>query len=287
MGWIEFIVPIPIQSQGPITYSLKSSFYAGLLVTIIATPCTAPFMAPAIGYALAQPFDVVLAIFCAMGLGLAFPFILFTFIPKLANLMPKPGHWLITFKQALAFPMWLTCIWILWLLVKVTTANVVGLVLIGLTAVGFYVWLRDTVRLERAKKLLWLIITAAVMLSPFYLPLNRQAPEPQSTFSLKQLDQVLANHDKVLVNVTADWCITCKVNESLVFSKQQTQDFFKTKGIHFYTIDWTHPNDEVTSYLKKFNRSGVPLYVYYAPNQSPKILPQLLTFDIVKQHLGE
>lgn len=281
-GWFEFILPIAInvkQDNG----HFKSSFYTGLLITVLATPCSAPFMAPAIGFALAQAASTILLIFVSLGLGLALPFVVFALIPILCKALPKPGRWLVTFKQILAFPMLLTTAWLLWLLSKIAPSNFVGITLLGLCLLGFVVWMHYHRYL--GKRLHWLVAVLVLVMLAFSSTQLPQEQATQTTFARAQLDE-LVNDSHVLVNVTADWCLTCKVNEPVLHT-DQVQAYLQQHDIKLMTIDWTKPNHEVTLYLQRFGRSGVPLYVFYEQGKAPKVLPQWLTPGMITTLLDE
>ncbi len=284
-GWLEFIIPISINTKNHDPASLKSSFYAGLLMTVIATPCTAPFMAPALGFALSQSTVVIFSIFISLGLGLAFPFLLLSFSPWLTRWIPRPGAWLITFKQFLAFPMLLSTIWLIWILIKSTDADFVAAILIGLTSMALFVWSLSVLHKRRKTKICLLIMLILVLLWPFSL-LKTKAIEQTITFNLMEFENYLQKEQHVLVNVTADWCLTCKVNDA-VFEQPEIKDFLEKNNIKRYTIDWTKKNTQVNQYLKIFERSGIPLYVYYRPDHPPKVLPQWLTPGMIKSITSE
>lgn len=259
---------------------ISQSFFTGMLSTIVASPCTAPFMASALGYALVQPTAIALSIFATLGFGMAFPFLLLSYLPQLEKYLPKPGVWMDTFKQALAFPPYLTSIWLLWVLGHQVGHDGVILVIIGATSILFAVWLNH-------KKPSWslpiLAITTILILSitwnnqqQFSLknPSNHSAWRPYTQSKLNALRQ---QGKPVFVNLTADWCLTCKVNEELVFT-QNTLEWMQSQGIHLLEGDWTNYNAEITELLDHYGRGGVPLYLLFPanPNGPAKVLPQIL-----------
>jgi thiol:disulfide interchange protein len=269
------------QKSGP-----SGSFFTGVLATIVATPCTAPFMAGAIGFALSQSAMVALLIFVALGLGLAFPFLLITFIPGATRFLPKPGAWMERFKQFLAFPIYATVIWLLWVLVQ--QAGPMGLlhVMGAMLLIGFTLWLLQ----QSQTRLTQLIFIAIGAFGVFWLtqdvrtapPSMQEAmPEQVEPFSNAGLQQHLDAGRTVFVNATAAWCITCKVNERVALVDKTVQQTIKDQNIVYMVADWTNRNAEISDYLASFGRSGVPMYVFYAPNQAPLLLPQILTPSIL------
>ncbi|MSR88853.1 MAG: hypothetical protein EXS67_04280 [Candidatus Margulisbacteria bacterium] len=214
--------------------SLLGSFMTGLVATLVATPCTAPFMATAIGVALSQSPFTALVIFMSLGLGIAAPYLALSFIPATLKWIPKPGMWMVTFKKILAVPMYLSSVWLIWVLVMQLNVSV------------------STV----------------------------------TPFSSATLATLRASNQPVLVDVTAAWCLTCQVNERLVLKTPAVQNLLKEKGIAYLVADWTNQDKEITQYLQSLNRSGVPLYVYYAPGKEPVILPQILTQNNLKSALN-
>ncbi len=264
----------------------SGSFFTGVLATIVATPCTAPFMAGAIGFALSQSAMVALVIFIALGLGLAFPFLLITFIPGATKFMPKPGAWMERFKQFLAFPIYATVIWLLWVLVQ--QAGPMGLlhVMGAMLLIGFVLWLLQQCQTRLAQ----MFFIAIGAFGVFWLSqdvrtapptLQEAMPEQVETFSHDALQQYLNEGRTVFVNATAAWCITCKVNERVALVDETVQQTIKDENIVYMIADWTNRDGEIADYLASFGRSGVPMYVFYAPNQEPLLLPQLLTPSIL------
>ena len=262
------------------------AFFTGVLATVVATPCTAPFMGTALGFALTQPTLASLTIFAALGLGLALPFLLLGFFPRLALLLPRPGAWMLTFKQLMAFPLYLSAVWLLWVLSHQTSANAAALVMVGLVLIAFALWLwpRDgwLAKLLRIAALL----AAALLLAN---PMLKSAPAAagaaqqagQEPYSAARLAELRAQHRTVFVNFTADWCITCKVNEHAVLDNARVQAAFQHANTTWLVGDWTREDPAITQVLEQFHRSGVPLYLVYVNGGDPKVLPQILTPDLV------
>ena len=274
---------------------VTGSFLNGILATVVATPCTAPFMGTAMGYAISQPTVIALLIFAALGLGLALPFLLIAFIPVLARLLPKPGHWMETLKQFFAFPLYLTAVWLLWVLSRLTNSDSVILVLIGLIMITFSLWLwrlsvmRDKPYVIRTFALIILINASLILPAPGQIGTNRPSSFDATNngytsfpYSEQRLTQSLAENKIVFVNLTADWCITCKANEHIAINSDNVIAAFKKKNVIYLKGDWTNGDETISRVLEQFGRSGVPLYLLYRPGiADPTILPQVLTSAIL------
>ncbi len=265
--------------SGPVS----GSFMTGALATIVATPCTAPFMGAAMGAAVTMSPLPALLVFATLGLGLALPFLLISFVPAFARRIPQPGQWMATLKEALAFPLYLTVIWLLWVFANQTSTDQLALIMFGLVSIVFGLWLR---RINRSGSN-WLLggTLAAWALALSILP-NIGTTDDQGLVKLPYSDQALAsalaNDRPVFVNLTADWCITCKVNERVALSNTDVENYFEEQGIVYLEGDWTNADKSISEVLERFDRNGVPLYLVYLPGQSePQILPQILTPSII------
>ena len=270
---------------------LVGAFATGVLATIVATPCTAPFMGAALGFALLAPAAVALTIFVALGAGLAAPIVLATAIPALARLLPRPGAWMVWFRQLLAFPLYGTVAWLIWVLIQEVGPAGAFLALLGLVVVGFAVWVYGRTRLaEPAGRRLGAGLAAAgmaaaVMLAATFAPAGnppRAAAAGRGglgyqPFSAARLAGLAERHQPVFVNLTAAWCITCLVNEETALDSAAVRDTFAAHGIVALKGDWTRQDPDITAFLQRFGRSGVPLYVLYDKAGTPKVLPQILT----------
>ncbi len=261
--------------------NILSSFFTGTLAVLVATPCTAPFMATAIGFAFSQPPLTALLTFQFLGLGLAFPFLLCAIFPKVLSFLPPPGNWMKICKELLAFPMYISTIWLLWVVIKQTDANLILTVTTGLVLIIFTIWVWRIIRnCTPSWRHFWLVILIFANFIPLkasYDLINNKHKANHVIFSKASLDRLLENNKKVLVVVTADWCITCKVNEQLVFSTNVIQEELKQNKITYLLADWTKRDEKITEYIKSFNRIGVPLYILYNSKGKHKVLPQLLT----------
>jgi thiol:disulfide interchange protein DsbD len=280
----------------------SGSFFTGVLATIVATPCTAPFMAAALGYALAQPAAKLLAIFLSLGLGLALPYLLLTCWPRLQRWLPRPGMWMERAKQVLAFPMYAAAIWLVWVLVQQAGVNSIVIALGGMLLIAFAAWLYNTTLLSstRARNagtvfalallLLTLGISYAGINSSTASVVNatkngseKSAEQNWEPYSEARLNELLREGKPVFLNFTASWCISCLVNERVALSDARVKETFMQEGITYLKGDWTNRDLAITQFLQKFNRSGVPLYVFYPAGKSdqPAELPQILTPDMV------
>ncbi|NBX03737.1 MAG: hypothetical protein EBR02_06730 [Alphaproteobacteria bacterium] len=266
--------------------SARGSFFTGVLATAVATPCTAPFMASAVGVALTlAPWQAML-VFLSLGLGLALPFLLISFCPPLLRLLPKPGAWMNGFKHVLAFAMYGSVIWLLWVLTLQVGAG--GMVL-ALSAMLLMVFALLFIR-HNIFALLLIIATVAGALSLLSEMEMQSAAVPPAhakhgvetaDFSMAKIEELRAEGKTVFVDATAAWCITCQVNGRGVIHTQAVMEAFKAHNVVLVIADWTSRNPEITNFLASFGYNGVPLYVMYPPQGEPKVLPQILTQEIV------
>jgi len=262
--------------------SLQSSFFTGVLAVIIASPCTAPFMGPALGFAIYQPTEIALAVFAMLGFGMALPFVVLILIPKTKSLLPRPGLWMEQFKQFLAFPMFFTTAWLLWVIGRQTDTTVLSLVVVGLIFISIGIWINQIlVQLKSGRSYSLLKVIAVAMIIPaLALPLMNEE-ETEGTvlwinYDSKTLATLRAEGRPVFINLTADWCITCLANEKVAFTEMFYTEMEKN-NIVYLKGDWTNQDKEITSLLNEHNRNGVPLYLMYPKNGgSPEVLPQIL-----------
>jgi thiol:disulfide interchange protein len=269
----------------------RSSFFTGVLAVAVASPCTAPFMGTALGYALSQPAYVALSVFLALGLGLALPFLLIGFNPRLGKLLPRPGAWMQTFKQVMAFPLYLTAVWLLWVLGGLTDRDGMAVALLGLTLIAFGLWLWNRPGVI-ATTLKFAAIAASVLL--LASPQIRAASTATAAVNVKaayepwsetRLSELRSEGRTVFVNFTADWCITCKVNEHSTLASETVRKAFANQNVVWLEGDWTRSDPKITKLLEQFGRSGVPLYLVYAKGGEPQVLPQILTPELVLKAL--
>ena len=255
---------------------LSSSFMTGLLATVVASPCTAPFMGTALGFALTQSSMIAISTFIFLGLGMAFPILAITCLPNLSNWLPKPGVWMDRFKQFLAFPLYLTAVWLIWVLGRQTNSDVVAAILCGIVFILFAIWLHKIYKNKMTKILAVMLFALAIFLT-IWNEKNRDTDDLWEAYSKERLSMLLENEDSVFINLTADWCITCLVNEQMVLKTNDFSDILNKKNIIYLKADWTKYNPEITELLNDYNRSGVPLYLFYPSGEAePIILPQIL-----------
>ena len=256
---------------------LWGSFFTGVLAVVVASPCTAPFMGVALGFGLAQPTVVLLAIFLSLGLGLAFPYLIFALVPSWIRVLPKPGRWMSRVKQVMAFPLLATDLWLIWVLGQVRGPNAMVVVLAGCVVLGAALWFSRAYRRRAA-----VIAVLLLGLGLAYVGRDEQyaqqavASDVWKPFTPALLESVRGKN--VFVNVTADWCLTCKVNERLVFGDADVLALFAAHDVTLIKGDWTQRNPDLTRFLNRFSRVGVPFYVMYSPRHpNGQILPELLT----------
>lgn len=270
-------------------------FFTGVLAVVVASPCTAPFMGTALAFAFAAPAAVALGVFLALGLGLALPFLLIGFIPALARVLPRPGAWMDTFKQILAFPMYLTAIWLLWVLGKQRGVDAIALALLGLliVAAGLWWWGRQGLRsapLARALALLLIALGGVGLWAIHALPVpeaKAAVQDDSEPYSAEALAKHRADGRVVFVNMTADWCVTCKANEKHVLSGVAFAKALQTAGAIYMKGDWTNVDPAITAFLEQHGAVGVPLYVVFPRDGTDgEVLPTVLSQAVVDDALG-
>jgi thiol:disulfide interchange protein DsbD len=284
-------------------HGVTGAFFTGVLAVVVATPCTAPFMAAALGFALSQPAPQTVAVLLAMGLGLALPFLALTMVPALQRLMPRPGPWMDRLRQFLAFPMFASAVWMIWVLTQQTGPDGVIYALGGMILIAFAIWLLrlgtvssvgSWVRRGLAAAAVLLAFAAALKIddSPATAASASGGPSAGVTFdgwerySRARMTEAAAAGKPVFVDFTAAWCITCLVNERVALETPGTRKAFEQTGTVKLKGDWTNRDPEITSLLKELGRAGVPLYLYWAPGaERPKILPQVLTEAMIVSEL--
>ncbi|MGO9933876.1 MAG: protein-disulfide reductase DsbD family protein [Steroidobacteraceae bacterium] len=278
----------------------RASFFTGVLTTLVATPCTAPFMAAAVGAALTQSAVSALCIFAALGFGLALPYLSLSFAPWLRRALPKPGAWMDTLKQVFAFPIYASAAWLLWVLSQQTSSIGLGAALAGTILIALAAWAYQKSNSSSGGGRATVLVTAAVALTiAVILPVRfadvaaasgvaanaEPGAEQWQPYSAARVAELTAAGRPLLVNFTASWCLTCLVNERNAFSDAAVQEVFRDKKVTLMKGDWTNRDPAITQALAAFGRAGVPLYVVYnsRPGSSePQILPQILTASVVQ-----
>ncbi|RSZ60840.1 thiol:disulfide interchange protein [Massilia atriviolacea] len=280
----------------------SGSFFTGVLATIVATPCTAPFMGAALGFALTQPPLVLWLVFLSLGLGLALPYMLVSAWPALHRVLPKPGLWMERLKQALAFPMYAAAVWLVWVLAQQAGVNSVPVALGGMTVLALIAWLFDSTRNTSGRArlaangvlLAGMLITVGISFQavgvlaavPAQLAQGGAGQEWEA-YSPPRLAELRQQGKPVFVNLTAAWCITCLVNEKVALSQPAFKALLREEGITYLKGDWTNQDARISALLKEYGRSGVPLYLFYpsGTGSEAQVLPQILTHDIVSSAL--
>ena len=266
---------------------LRGSFFTGVLAAVVASPCTGPMMAPALGYALTQSTSISLAIFIALGFGMALPFLILSYSPKLASLLPRPGVWMEKLKEVMAFPMYITAAWLLFVFGRQVGMHGVFSLVLGAVAIVFSIWLwqnqPESRKFRTFTKGIALIALVFVAYVVFSSERFRERQELWQPYSKSLVQELRAQGQPVLVDFTADWCITCKTNEALALSREGFKEAVAQHNVALLRGDWTNENPAISEALKEFGRSGVPLYLLYPAdtNQPPELLPQLLTQALV------
>ena len=296
-GVVEFgtsIMGVGTELQDKEGYS--GSFFTGILASVVASPCTAPFMGAALGFTFTQPAIIALAVFIALGLGMALPFLLISFNPTLSSMLPHPGKWMLTFKQVLAFPLYATVVWLLWVLGNQTGTDGMALVVASCVLLALAAWLYQRRREIRSTFwrytnafiiLLCIVTTIGVVRSPL---LETQAiaqviaeDASYEAYSDARLAQLRNDGQAVFVNMTASWCITCLVNEKVALNSEEFITALADNNITYLKGDWTNNDPEITEVLRRYETSGVPLYLMFPanPSQPAEVLPQILTTNII------
>ena len=278
---------------------VSGDFFTGVLAVVLATPCTAPFMGAALGYAFTGPTAGGMLVFLMLGFGLALPFLLIGFVPAFARLLPKPGAWMETLKQLLAFPMYATAAWLVWVLAKQRGADAAGLWMAAAIALALGAWAWTRARSGGGRS--WLAVALVALLGTGW-PLFQlhQLPKPQTTgatthsgiasvaFSEQALADLRTQGQVVFVNMTADWCVSCKANEKTVFARDGFSKALAAADAVYMVGDYTDVDPAITAYLERHKAVGVPLYVVYPRGGGEGvILPVVLTPGIAERALAQ
>ena len=285
-GVVQFGMGLTGTGQNLVNRSGPSGdFFTGVLAVVVATPCTAPFMGSALAFALASPPWIAFLVFLALGLGLALPFLLIGFVPALGRFLPRPGAWMETLKQVLAYPMYLTAVWLVWVLGNQRGVDAIGLVLIGIVLLALACWWFERNRFGSGAQRVAALLIGVVALLPLYEIAQIAPQKHESTFSTAKLEELRRSGKSVFVDIGADWCTTCKVNEHAVLATGAFQDLLKRTDTVFMVGDWTNPDPDIEAFLARFHAVGVPLYVVFHPGDEGHALPTVLTQGIVQEAL--
>ena len=271
------------------TNSYKSSFGTGVLAVAVATPCTAPFMGSALGLALTQPNFFSILIFLFLGIGFSLPYLIISLFPGTLSYLPKPGNWMETFRQIMAIPIFLTILWLIWILSnQISFINLMS-VMLGVSFILLLCFIKEIVTFLKVSSK-FNIPTSAILLifSLYLLPFNSEIDNlSKSDISLEKIEN-LSKKGPLFINFTADWCITCKVNEQIALSGNDFKSMIAGQNINYLKIDWTNKDPNVNKLIETYGRSGIPLYVFYPYEEyGPVILPEVLNKSILEKYLKE
>lgn len=262
-----------------------SSFFTGVLATVVATPCTAPFMGSAIGFALSQPVVVVFGVFTALALGLALPYVALAWFPAAGNRLPRPGRWMETFKQAMAFPVFATVIWLVWVYGLQTDVHGVLRILAALLVLSIGAWALGRYPGRRGA-----VVAAILALLALWISFSKSSESKWEPYSAALVTELRAKREPVFIDFTAAWCVSCKVNELVALSPNAVVAEFKRKKVRLVKGDWTTNDPQITEALRQFGRSGVPYYVlYYYDGRAEQVLslPEVLLPNTVLDALAK
>ncbi len=294
-GVFEVAAPAGLASVGARAAGVTRSFFDGLLAVALATPCSAPFLGTAVGFAFASPAPLTLAIFGALGLGLAAPLALVVAVPGLASRLPRSGAWMGGLRTLLGFALLASACWLLWIFGRLAGVDALGAALAFLIALALSAWIFGLQQqAERGPR--GLVVGAAVALAAFALlrPLaHAEAPRAQSTseaetsYSPEQVASSLRAGRPVFLTFTADWCLTCKANERAVIASERVQAELARQHYSVLKADWTRRDESIRRELARYGRAGVPLYVIWQPAapDAPRVLPELLTVELLVEAL--
>lgn len=278
------------------------SFFSGVLATAVATPCTAPFMGGALGYAISQPAWKSMLVFTILGVGMATPYMVLSLNPGLLRRLPRPGAWMETFKQVLSFPLFATVIWLVWVFglqtgIDGATGLLAAMLLLGIA--GWIVGRWNAYNINARTRLTTRAIAALAIVAGLAFAWNASSYRATSTIGLNsdtalwqtwspaKVDSLLAEGKTVFVDFTAAWCLTCQVNKRTVLHRDAIQQAFRDKGVTLLVADWTNNDPVIATQLEALNRSGVPVYALYKSGaKNPVLLPELLTEGIVMEALA-
>jgi thiol:disulfide interchange protein DsbD len=295
LAYVLFVMALSLSGVLAERSGYTGTFFTGALATVAATPCTAPFMGAAVGYALTQPWTSALLVFEALGLGLALPYLLLTLVPAWRRALPRPGPWMVQLERFLAFPLYASVAWLVWVVTQQAGPVGVAAALGGLVAIAFAAWLYRTSR-EAGALARRAATGAAVALALAAVGAAALGPGPAGrgpaasgreggweAFSPARLAELRAAGTPVFVNVTAAWCITCLVNEQVALRSSAVTAAFARKGVVTLKADWTRRDPVITRVLDSFGRSGVPLYLLYPTGRGgePAVLPPILSEHLV------
>ena len=281
-GWLS-----PAGGGAPVE-GVAGDFTTGLFTTLMATPCTAPFLGTAVGFALAQSAFGMLAIFTAIGIGMASPYLLLAVAPRAAKILPKPGQWMVQLKIVLGFALVAALVWLLYVLGNQLGAEALAFVQLALLSVALFVWATGQAKTTAVKSITRVAAIASIAAVLGLAHDTRDAVERMDTsspsgiinwlpFDESQAQTLAAAGNKVFIDVTADWCFTCKVNKTLVLNRESVEEAFVANNVVAMRADWTHPDARISRFLSSFGRAGIPFYVLYRPDGTTHVFGEILT----------
>ena len=297
-GLFEFGNFLPGRVAGVQTKnSTVNSFLSGVLATAIASPCTAPFMGASLGYALGLPASQALAVFGAIGLGMALPYLTASLVPSVARALPRPGAWMVTFKQLMAFPMFATVVWLVWVLGQQSGIDGAGALLALLVLMALVIWaltLKGRPRIVIATLSIAACALGISAIGPNVIKLQESAGSSPANAQVNgwqawtpgRVEQLTAQGQNVFVDYTAAWCVTCQYNKKSTLAHSAVLADFEAKKVVLLRADWTRRDPAVTAALTALGRSGVPVYVIYKPGRAPVVMSEILSVDDVRAELA-
>jgi thiol:disulfide interchange protein DsbD len=299
-GVFEFATLLPGAARWKLRNRYADAFLSGVLAVVIASPCTAPFMGAALGFAMAQSPATTLVVFAALGVGMALPFALLSSFPQWRRALPRPGAWMVRTKELLAFPLYATVAWLVWVLGAQLDNDAVVRLLATLTIVAFALWAWRTHRGGGGRPWAIAAVAAAVSAVVVAWPLLHgdlqagtaapgaaaKAEDGWQPYSQERVAALTAAGRPVFVDFTAAWCVTCQVNKRLVLNRADVRDEFARRGVVLVRADWTRRDAAITRALAVLGRNGVPVYVLYRPGRAPLLLPEVLSKGVVDDALA-
>lgn len=290
-GLIEIGVSFTrINSHSSLHHPYLSTFFQGTLITIVATPCTGPFMSTALAVAVGESPVRFLLIFLSLGLGVAFPFFIFCCFPQWSRFLPKPGNWMIVLKQFFGFCLLGTVIWLSSVYVQQTSVDALFDRIIALLLISFTLWIYSHYAFLKRKGQLFVILSSlsSSLVAGFFLlkspEINEDLWQP---YDEKKVSALQSQRRPYFIDFTAQWCLTCKINKKLVLTQNEIVKKFKEKKVTLFLGDYTKQEAHITKALRAYERAGVPVYVLYKGRGSPVLLPELLTVDLMSKELDE
>ncbi len=286
--WGLFEIPLPqslarVAGSGP-NQGLAGHFASGLFATLMATPCSAPFLGTAVGFALGQAPAVIFAIFTAVGIGLALPYLIIAAVPATVDRLPKPGPWMVTLRQVMGFLLAAAAVWLFYVLAAQIAPERLAFVQLALLALAFFAWLHHRSQGRLAAAGMLLASVAGVALA---VPTSEGGRIDWVAFDEAQAIQLAEEGRPVFIDFTADWCLTCKANERLVLETSAIAGAFERHNVVPMKADWTNRDDSISEYLERYGKAAVPFYILYRPGQEPLPFGELLTKGRILDALEE